>query len=158
MLSTFAEQDHSVFSAEVKPRRNLPTIATPSILPFKIKCCVDQLRPPPKADIELMSLIIQSKQGAQFKTCNLATPNDSLITSLSDGQSEHGCTSGVCCRRSRCCNVDRALLQYTPTNRQPRKFGIHRIYVSGYCLHRAFGCALCLHLHLHLHLHLVWER
>ncbi len=39
----------SVFSAEVKPRRYPGPITTHSILPFKIKCCVDQLRAPPES-------------------------------------------------------------------------------------------------------------
>jgi hypothetical protein len=33
------------------PRRYLRSINQHSIFPFKIKCCVDQLRPPPEADI-----------------------------------------------------------------------------------------------------------
>jgi hypothetical protein len=37
---------NSVFSAAVKPRRNLCLITTHSIFTFKIKCCVDQLRSP----------------------------------------------------------------------------------------------------------------
>ncbi len=37
----------SVFSAAVKPRRTIRAIETHPISPFKIKCCVDLLRPPP---------------------------------------------------------------------------------------------------------------
>ena len=37
---------NSVFTAAVKPQRKIRTMATRSISPFKIKCCVDRLRPP----------------------------------------------------------------------------------------------------------------
>jgi len=37
----------SVFSAALKPRPYLCFICIHSIFPFKIKCCVDPLRPPP---------------------------------------------------------------------------------------------------------------
>src|SRR5450759_2488828 len=41
---------NSVFSAAVKPRRYPCHIAKHSIFSVKIKCCVDQLRPPTTAD------------------------------------------------------------------------------------------------------------
>src|SRR5215470_3807382 len=40
----FQRSHNSVFSAAVNPRRNLRSIATLHL--FKIKCCVDRLRPP----------------------------------------------------------------------------------------------------------------
>src|SRR4029077_1777045 len=41
----FQRSHNSVFSAAVNPRRNLRSIATLHLF-FKIKCCVDRLRPP----------------------------------------------------------------------------------------------------------------
>ena len=48
---------NSVFSAAVKPRRIPGRITIHSIFPFEIKCCVDQLRAPPKPDIDLFDAL-----------------------------------------------------------------------------------------------------
>ncbi len=48
------QQSHNaVFSDAVNPRRIPGRIRTHSIFPFKIKCCVDQLRAPPETDISM---------------------------------------------------------------------------------------------------------